>query len=254
MTGDKAPAIQKYCRFWYREPLEKILAGPVTVVSKSSYSRIQNDRLTNQSPDHRGIVEDSSARAIELADLVAAAHVREDATEGPEEDGSLHDARPERSDQLTKEHGSGRQLQVVAQFHVLHKGKSLSHCNVSISLEQHHGIWSSGQHVSDEELGENVETKLDVCNGLDHANGNHPDCGNDNRKYQSPPSHFCRPDVDDDKREGKAGQENAHKPPPRDGVVLAHHTSVNVVLCTFPGLVSIPEFATMEDTNVRDDR
>lgn len=111
------------------------------------------------------------------------------------EDGNLDKTRPESGDELTEEHGPWWQLEVSTKLHILCKGETLGHGDVSIysaklvqvnrrtlgnetrrtGLEQHHGVGCSRNHVTDQEFGENVKTKLDVGNGLDHTNGNDPD-------------------------------------------------------------------------------
>lgn len=63
---------------------------------------------------------------------------------------------------------------MVTELHVLSKGKTLCHGDVAISLEQHHGIRLAGLHVSDQKLGENIETKLYIGNCLNKPNGQEP--------------------------------------------------------------------------------
>jgi hypothetical protein len=104
---------------------------------------------------------------------------------GPVENCNLDEAAPQRSNSLTKEESSWWELHVVAKLQVLRIHDTLVHGNITISLEGHHGQWSSWKHVADlvgldgdrmivhktyNELSEDIETNLNVGNGLDHSN------------------------------------------------------------------------------------
>ena len=68
----------------------------------------------DETPDDGGVEEDAAVGAVELVGLVLGADVGDGATEGPFEDGDLHDAGPEGGDGLRHEHGAPRDLHVLA--------------------------------------------------------------------------------------------------------------------------------------------
>ena len=49
--------------------------------------------------------------------------------------------------------------------------KGLGHGNVSPCLKHHHCNGLSGEHVTDDELSDNVETDLLIGDSLDHTDG-----------------------------------------------------------------------------------
>lgn len=89
----------------------------------------------------------------------------------------LHRARQHSRDHLTPEHRARRDLHVMSQLEVRRKRQRLRHCNVPPRFEHHHRDGTTGQHVPDDQLCDNVETNLLVCDGLDHANWNDIDEG-----------------------------------------------------------------------------
>lgn len=49
--------------------------------------------------------------------------------------------------------------------------KCLNHCDVTPSLEHHHCDRLSGQCITDNQLGNDIEADLLIRDGLNHANG-----------------------------------------------------------------------------------
>lgn len=81
-------------------------------------------------------------------------------------------------------------LHVPAQLQILCECQSLTHSDVSISLEQHHGNGTAREHVPDDEFREYVQAELDVCHGLDDADWDAPEEGNDKSDKNTPPGHM----------------------------------------------------------------
>ena len=74
---------------------------------------------------------------------------------------------------------NSRNLHVVAELKVGRELQSLSHRNVTPSLEHHHGDWATRESVADDQLSNNVETDLLVGNSLDDTNGDDVHEGDD---------------------------------------------------------------------------
>lgn len=102
----------------------------------------------DEAPDDRGVEEDAPVGAVELAALVFGADVRDRAAEGPFEHPDLHDAGPDGGDGLRHEHGSPWDLHILAEFEILGEVEALSHGDVAVGLEEHHGHRTAGLDVS----------------------------------------------------------------------------------------------------------
>lgn len=93
---------------------------------------------------------------------------------GPVHDDNLHDCRPHRGDELRGEHDTRGHFHVMSELQILSKVQGLSHGNIAIILEHHHGKGPARHHITNDELGKNVETELDVGDGLNDADGDNP--------------------------------------------------------------------------------
>ncbi|KAH6607395.1 hypothetical protein Trco_003708 [Trichoderma cornu-damae] len=112
-------------------------------------------------PDDGGRVEDAAAGARVVVLLVHGADVG-DVAQGPVHDGNLHNGGPHGGDELRREHDAGGHLHVVAELEVLGKVQGLGHGDVAVVFEHHHGEGPAGNHVADDEFGEDVEAELDA--------------------------------------------------------------------------------------------
>lgn len=65
----------------------------------------------------------------------------------------------------------------MAELEILRKVKRLRHANVAVVLEHHHGERAAGHHVTNDEFGKNIKTKLDVRDGLHDTDGDKPENG-----------------------------------------------------------------------------
>lgn len=54
----------------------------------------------------------------------------------------------------------------------------LVHGNVAVSLEEHHSYWSSGLHIANNVLSEDIQSEMDISCGIDDSDWNSPDKGN----------------------------------------------------------------------------
>jgi len=134
----------------------------------------ENTSWANGTPYDGCGVEDSSTWAGVLILLVVIADVW-NVAHSPVVDCNLYDGRPEDGDALSPEHGAGRHFHVMPHLEILQEVKRLGHADVAVALEDHHGDWAAGKHVTDDELGDDIQTDLPVGNGLDHADGNEED-------------------------------------------------------------------------------
>ena len=69
----------------------------------------------------------------------------------------------------------------MAELKVIRELQRLSHCDVTPGLEHHHRDGLAGQGVADDKLRDDIETDLLVSDGLDHADGDDVDEGDDLR-------------------------------------------------------------------------
>lgn len=81
----------------------------------------------------------------------------------------LDDGQPNNGKQLSTEHGSWRNLHVVADLHVGLVLEAVIGKHVAKTLEEHHGHRPSWEHVTDDHLRDDVQTGLRVCHSLDDA-------------------------------------------------------------------------------------
>lgn len=102
-----------------------------------------------------------------------------DSAHGPFDCGELAQTGPDSGDKLGSEQRSLGHMHVVTELQILTEVQSLSHDNVSEGLEHHHGDGVTGLDVTDDELGEYVETQLNVGESLDDTDRNGEDGGND---------------------------------------------------------------------------
>lgn len=98
------------------------------------------------------------------------------------------------------------------------------------SFEHHHGDWASGKHVSDDQLGDDVQSNLLIGNGLDHTNGNGVDKGDDQSDDKCPDGELSGPYFDGDDTKDEHTQEDNHVPPFGDLRVLGHQASMDIRL------------------------
>ena len=68
----------------------------------------------------------------------------------------MHSARDDHRDDLTPEHWSMWDLDIVAEFEVAIKLKSLRHGHIAPCFEQHHRIRAASEGVSDDKLCDDV--------------------------------------------------------------------------------------------------
>lgn len=153
----------------------------------------------------------------------------------PFEHGDLDYGRPNGRNKLASEHCPRWNFDVAAEFHVFCIIQCLCHGDISVGLEQHHRVGPSWLHVSNNEFGENIETKLDISDCLDHADWNRPGGCNEKSNDESPPRQMSFPYIDGNERQCHRDHEKYGEPPHRNGFVLPHHLGMNVVILV-PGL------------------
>ena len=115
--------------------------------------------VRDNTPDDGSSAEHSGARADESVAGLRRAHAV-DVAEHPSLDTELGGKSDTGSDDLSPEHGTGRDLHVVAKLEVGGEGKALGHGDVAPGLEHHHGDGSARKGVTDDEFGDDVETDL----------------------------------------------------------------------------------------------
>lgn len=141
----------------------------------------------------------------------------------------------------------------MAEFHVLNKVQSLSHCDVAEGLEEHHGYWSSRKHVTNHEFGQHVEPELRVSDALDHADGDEEDNGEQERNDQRPPCQMGVPDQDSNEGQGEQDSKQCIVPPIWCVPILAHHLEMNVSILVPCQPPTLDDLGAMKDDGMHDD-
>lgn len=112
----------------------------------------ENALRSDETPDDGSVEEDAAIGAVELVDLVLGADVRDGAAKSPFEDCDLDDASPEGGDSLRPKHGPPWDLHILAQFQILYEIEALSHGDVAVGLEEHHGHWTARLDVTSQKF------------------------------------------------------------------------------------------------------
>lgn len=141
----------------------------------------------------------------------------------------------------------------MPELHVLQEVQRLSHGDIPVRLEEHHGNGTPRKHVSNNKLGQHVETKLGVGDTLHHANGDQEDNRQKHGDDHRPPGQVSVPDQDGDQRQRKEDHKEGVVPPVRRVNVLLHHLQMNVRVLVACQLRALPDLRTVEDGGVDDD-
>lgn len=141
---------------------------------------------SNNTPDDTGVEESASVGASQTL-LLSLSTDSFNVTEQKVVAGNLNDRQPNDSKGLGGEHAARRDLHVVANLHVRDVVEAVIRDHVSVGLEQHHGNGSSGDHITDNHLGNDVETGLLVGNSLNHTDGDIERDTDENAENVSPP-------------------------------------------------------------------
>ena len=88
---------------------------------------------SHKTPDNGCVEERARTRAREMARLLRRADTV-NVLKTPDDNGKLDEGRPDCGKGLAPEHGSLRDLHVVAEFEILSESKGLGHRDVSVSL------------------------------------------------------------------------------------------------------------------------
>lgn len=252
---------------------------PVPLERRVNATGAKDACWADNTPDHGCSVENTGTGAGVAVGLVRLADAR-DSAQSPVEDGDLDDARPNTSNDLSckrdprlsgerrggpvsngRSSGSGlddstvtyRNLEVVPELHILNEVQSLSHRDIAEGLEEHHGNWPPRKHITNNELGQHVETKLRVGDALDHADRDEEDNGEQERNDQRPPRQMGIPDQDGNEGQGEQDSEQSIVPPIRCVPILAHHLEMNVSILVSRQLPTFDDLGTVENDGVHDD-
>lgn len=184
---------------------------------------------TDETPDDTGRAEDGGARADEVVGCVVRADAV-DVAQGPKLDGNENKGGDDSGDELSHEDAAGWHLHVVTELLVRKERDALVHGDVAPGLEQHHGHGLSWPGVSDDELGNDVETNFKVADGVDHSDWDDVDGSDQQSQEQGPNGQLCWPHLDGDNTHDQGGDESTCIPPPRDLAVRLHEASMDVWL------------------------
>lgn len=107
-------------------------------------------------------------------------------------------------------------------------------------------------HVTENHFSNDVETRLLVGDGLDHANRNKQNNTNKDTDNIRPPWQVSRPDLGGNHAESKAHSEDNREPPLRSLLVLAHKLQVDIGLLRARAKSTAPNIGAIEETAVED--
>jgi len=150
--------------------------------------------------------------------------------ESPALNANNNEAGDDGGDGLSHEHDSGRDLHIVAKFQVAREVEGLSRDDGAINLEDHNGNGPSGNDVTGNELGEDVESQLLVGNREEGAEGEDKDQGEDNGEDVGPEWHLRVVNRDGNRSEDEGNDENGTEPPMGNVGVAGHEAGVNILL------------------------
>lgn len=140
---------------------------------------------TDSSPKKRCIVEGSRRRANEEVLLIGCAQSL-DVGNHPVLHAENNKATHDGSQHLRPEHGPWRDLHVVAKLQIDRERVSLSCSEVTVGLEDHHGGWPTRKCITDNELGQDVESDGLIGNGLNNTSWDDVNDCDEERKEKSP--------------------------------------------------------------------
>lgn len=187
---------------------------------------------SDETPDDGGGVEDVRVTSGPLASWVDDGSVKVLALGGDDrvEDGIVDDGTDNGSPALSGKHESWRDFEVVAELEIGCEQESLVLGHVSVALEGDVGDWATWKHVTADELGQNVETDLEVGDGLDDTGWDDHDESDQHGDDDTPPWKGDWEDFDDDHRDNHGDEEKSSVPPGWDFWVDLHETGVDIFL------------------------
>mgnify|MGYP007054561734 CR=1 FL=1 len=205
----------------------------------------------DEAPDDRGREGRPSQRTREAVRLVLIADVAHVA-QHPHRDARLGQRPQDRGDSLREEQRPRRDLEVVAQLHVHGEVDALAHDVRGQDLEDHVRERFSLEHVSADELAQDVElVRVHVGDALDDPARNHIDGRDDERQEHAVHGQLGLVDLDHDDREGGDGDDDPRVPVPGRARVSTHEPGVDVHLV--PALEGVPDILCVPAAGVRQD-
>jgi cobalamin-dependent methionine synthase I len=141
----------------------------------------------------------------------------------------------------------------VTHLEILEEIQGLGHCNVTIGLEHHHGQWATWKHISDDELSDDVKTKLPVGDSLDHTDWDEENDWDQHADDESPPGHVSVVVKTDEQGQGEENDVENKVPPFWGITVLAHHLEMDIGILVTSELVTGPDLLTVVKSSVDDE-
>lgn len=204
---------------------------------------------TNNTPDDTGVVEGSCVVASQSLLLVRRAEIL-DVAGDKVEGGNLDNGQPDDSKSLGSEHTAGRDLDVVANFHVGNVRQAIGVDHVAPRLEQHHGNRAAGKHVTDNHLSDDVETGLVVGDSDNDADGDEKDDTNNDAQHISPARQMGRETKRGTKAHGETTGKDDEEPPLGSFLVSAHKLQMNIRLLRSAVTSATDNIRAVEEHNV----
>lgn len=118
--------------------------------------------------------------------------------------------------------------------------------------KHHHGDGLSRKHVTNDHLGDDVQTSLLIGNGLDNANWQDEEGTDTNADDVRPPREVGRPQLAGNHSKGKHDEENNRVPPLWYLGVLPHELEVDIGLLILGVLDTADDVPSVEPDDVAD--
>lgn len=144
-------------------------------------------------------------------------------------------------------------MRILTQLQVLGKVHPLVHADVAVGLEQHHGHRTTGLHVSNDELGNDVQADINVGRRLDNTQRQPPHNGNDKRDEKGPPAQVSGKTLSDAQCDTYHHQRHDRIPPERYGVEPRHQAAVDILFFLADTAEASPDVRAVEQTGVDED-
>ena len=157
-------------------------------------------------------------------------------------------------DGLGEEHNPGWDLHVMTEFQATGEVEGLFGHEIAVGLEEHDGDGSSGNDITGNEFGENVEIYLLVGDRVEDAEREDEDRADDNGEEEGPKWHLRVVDLNGNHSQDKGKNKKGSEPPVGDVTVAGHEASVNILFFLDAGAELLHNIAPIPQVGMSDDR
>jgi len=142
----------------------------------------------------------------------------------------------------------------MAKFKIGGELQSLGHSDITPRLEHHHGDWTTGKSVSNNQFSNYVKTDLLIGDGLNHSNRNNIKEGDHECKDEPLNGELSLPDFNRDDTEHEHAQKDDCIPPFRDLGIVRHQTGMDIRLLVHSSARLSPDLLAEVEEGMRKGR